>query len=208
MYLSNAMPHESTRRLPSVRRDEIRRRLRDHGQVKVGDLAKALAVSTMTIERDLAFLEREGDLIRIRGGATASTLVGDARDTTSCLVCGCRADERFVFRIHTGAGSTITACCPHCGLTLLAMEAAISGWYAITPDALTGRMVNVRDAVFVIGSVVAPCCSPSVLCLTDPGDADRFVTGFGGHTARLDEATTWVRDRMVGRVSRRCEWNG
>ncbi len=47
--------------------DEVRR----YGSVSVRDLADRLAVSEMTIRRDLAQLDAEGRLRRVRGGATS-----------------------------------------------------------------------------------------------------------------------------------------
>ncbi len=58
-------------------RDEIKQRhkdiiriLNETGKVYVSDLCDKFAVSDMTIRRDLAMLEREGQLSRFRGGAT------------------------------------------------------------------------------------------------------------------------------------------
>jgi DeoR family fructose operon transcriptional repressor len=49
----------------------IRSRLGSDGQVRIADLARELAVSEMTIRRDLDELEAEGVARRIRGGARA-----------------------------------------------------------------------------------------------------------------------------------------
>lgn len=52
-----------------TRRERILRLLRQDGQVRVADLAKALGVSQVTVRADLEALEREGKLRRLRGGA-------------------------------------------------------------------------------------------------------------------------------------------
>jgi len=54
---------------PSKRKNEILQTLHKHGKVKIDDLSQLLDVSSMTIRRDLDILEKEGELIRIHGGA-------------------------------------------------------------------------------------------------------------------------------------------
>lgn len=49
----------------------IRRHLDDHGQVRIADAATTLAVSEMTVRRDLQELEAQGLARRVRGGAVA-----------------------------------------------------------------------------------------------------------------------------------------
>jgi hypothetical protein len=114
-----------------------------------------------------------------------------------------RSLDRYAVRIHKAAGGATVACCPHCGLTLLA--GAASGWYAVTPDALTAQVVNIRDGAFVMGSIIAPCCYPSVLCFLSPDHARRFADAFGGSVARFEEALDWTRLQMLGHLSHGAE---
>ncbi len=55
--------------IPAERRKRILVRLRQHGSVRVSALSGELAVSDVTIRRDLAQLESEGILERTHGGA-------------------------------------------------------------------------------------------------------------------------------------------
>ncbi|ASS98007.1 MULTISPECIES: DeoR/GlpR family DNA-binding transcription regulator [Geobacillus] len=55
--------------LPKERREWIERQLMTQGKVDIEKLSQQLNVSTMTIRRDLAFLEREGKVVRTHGGA-------------------------------------------------------------------------------------------------------------------------------------------
>lgn len=69
-----ASPNRSTtaerpRRLSQTRHARILETLATQGEVSVMDIAATLAVSDMTVRRDLLELENEGKLIRIRGGA-------------------------------------------------------------------------------------------------------------------------------------------
>lgn len=57
---------------PARRRERVRREVVDHGFARIEDLAETLAVSIMTVHRDLDVLESEGWLTKIRGGATAN----------------------------------------------------------------------------------------------------------------------------------------
>jgi DeoR/GlpR family transcriptional regulator of sugar metabolism len=53
----------------SARFEEELAVLAEHGRLEVGDLARRLAVSDMTVRRDLEELERQGLLRRVHGGA-------------------------------------------------------------------------------------------------------------------------------------------
>ena len=55
--------------LASVRRERILESLRLAGAVSLGELAEMLAVSDMTVRRDLEALHRDGLIERVRGGA-------------------------------------------------------------------------------------------------------------------------------------------
>jgi DeoR/GlpR family transcriptional regulator of sugar metabolism len=57
--------------LPRQRQTYILGRVREDGGVRVGDLARELGVSDMTVRRDLEFLEKQGLLEKVHGGATA-----------------------------------------------------------------------------------------------------------------------------------------
>lgn len=53
----------------SERREQIIQRLRQQGSVQVNDLSVLFGVSTVTIRNDLAFLEKQGIVLRAYGGA-------------------------------------------------------------------------------------------------------------------------------------------
>lgn len=58
--------------VPEQRRTLILKTLEERGSVSVVDLAERLAVSMMTIRRDLMELEKEGVLRRVHGGAVSA----------------------------------------------------------------------------------------------------------------------------------------
>jgi DeoR family transcriptional regulator of aga operon len=63
--------HHAEERASVDRASDILRRVLEAGQASVEELAASLAVSTSTIRRDLAELEREGLLRRTHGGAAS-----------------------------------------------------------------------------------------------------------------------------------------
>ncbi|MGW1772803.1 DeoR family transcriptional regulator [Streptomyces sp. NPDC002104] len=68
----------ATRRTPGrglpreERRELIAGAVRARGRVQVGDLVRELGVSRMTIHRDLQHLDAQGQVRRIRSGATVT----------------------------------------------------------------------------------------------------------------------------------------
>ena len=71
------------RMLAYVRKASILESVRESGSVQVTDIASRLAVSEMTIRRDLVDLEREGLLKRLHGGAVAIQGVAMDQDEPS-----------------------------------------------------------------------------------------------------------------------------
>src|SRR3954465_9801462 len=63
--------HRSPTMLARQRQALILDRIRDEGAVRVADLARELAVSDMTVRRDLEVLDDRGLLEKVHGGATA-----------------------------------------------------------------------------------------------------------------------------------------
>ena len=55
--------------LPAERKEQIKEQLRARRSVNVSELAQSLQVTTETIRRDLAQLEKEGFLVKTHGGA-------------------------------------------------------------------------------------------------------------------------------------------
>jgi DeoR/GlpR family transcriptional regulator of sugar metabolism len=58
--------------ISAERRERLLERLERDGVIRLEESASALGVSTMTVRRDLESLEREGVVVRVRGGAVAT----------------------------------------------------------------------------------------------------------------------------------------
>lgn len=55
--------------MQEIRREKIKSLLKEQGSVTIADLVASLGVSEMTIHRDLDLLQRDGFLVKLRGGA-------------------------------------------------------------------------------------------------------------------------------------------
>jgi DeoR/GlpR family transcriptional regulator of sugar metabolism len=92
-----------------ARRSRISALVLEHGTVEIDDLAAQLAVSRMTVHRDLDQLERIGVLRKVRGGATAqpsARFESDVRYRQTRQVAEKEALSEAVFG-HLRAGSTV-----------------------------------------------------------------------------------------------------
>jgi len=67
---------------------------------------------------------------------------------------------------------------------------------ALTTDYLYGKMVNVRQASYLIESDIKPCCTPSVLSFASEEDTRRFQKGFGGMVMDYQQAILAVQEMM------------
>lgn len=84
------VPDSSDTRAPMIlqRRAQIAELVRQSGAVRVADLAERFKVSEVTIRNDLVQLEKQGQLVRDRGGALP---LDHAREITSLLAVEQRA---------------------------------------------------------------------------------------------------------------------
>lgn len=169
------------------------------GRVEIAELAETLNVSAMTIHRDLHVLEQGGHLQKVRGGAVPSAQAvpsvhkESAKET--CMACFAPVAARTQVALHLQDGSRRRACCPHCGLMVLARIPAQVTSFLVT-DFLNGLMVNGRSAIYLATPELAVCCTPSMLAFEDKSNAERFQAGFGDTLMALDEAIAFVRSSM------------
>jgi len=186
------------------RRRELVAWLEEQGNLSLPQIVKRFGVSKMTAHRDLVILESRQAIKRIHGGAIAAgresradaPMTNPVQTTPgACLVCRRPVGQHLLYSLTLTNGEQRHACCPHCGVSLhLALSDRVA--MALTTDFLTGRPHPVQQTVFVLGSVVVPCCLPSMLTFEDEAMARRFQTGFGGRLGRLEIALDYLRGAM------------
>lgn len=178
--------------------------LNEKGLLTLAEVVGRFAVSKMTAHRDLTLLENRQMLKRIHGGAVAVTkepvagaaTTGRARQLMEpCLICHRQVGQHLLYSLTPRDGDPLRYCCPHCGVSA---QLAASGQMvmALATDFLTGRPHPAQHSWFVLGSVVVPCCRPSMLTFEDEAMARRFQVGFGGEVGRLIDALAYLRREM------------
>jgi len=196
------------------RRKELLRWLNDQGSLSLAEMVDYFGVSKMTIHRDLEWLEKRQALKRIHGGAARLEQPGsqqhrqeemgfERRSETKCLICNRPASQQLLYTITMKDGHQKIACCPHCGISahLMLGDKVAS---ALTADFLSGRLHSAQHSYFVMGTVVAHCCKPSILTFDDKEMAIRFQKGFGGVLGRFDDALAFLKQDMSMHSSTGC----
>ena len=151
----------------------------------IEEIEAQFGISSATAYRDSKVLVEAGLALKTNGGIKLPPMSGKPGQAGKCDFCGAIVDERTMFIIQMEDGSRQRACCPHCGLLALQRQGAVS---ALASEFLYGRMINARQAAYLVESSVSPCCEPSVLCFASEDEARRFQLGFGGLLCTLDEA--------------------
>jgi hypothetical protein len=160
---------------PDERRKHILEKLRLSGSLSIKEIISDLRISTMTAHRDAEFLERDGLVRRIRGGlALPEKMIKSDR----CSMCRRPVPERTRFFFPADNGELMAACCPHCGLGMIGSGQSSSG--SLATDFLYGTTLSASSAIYLVGSRVRLCCSPSVISFESDEDARSFQVGFGG----------------------------
>lgn len=170
---------KQTKKLPAARREQILVWLQDEGILSIQELQSRFDVSHMTVHRDIDRMASQDLVKKVRGGVmriAERTTIPPTRKR--CSMCSSRVSTRTEVVIQKQDGAQMFACCPHCGIMLVADGSDIES--ALARDFIYGRMVNIFQATYVIGSKVRLCCVPSTLCFGSRSTAERFQRGFEG----------------------------
>lgn len=186
--------------LPINRHQKILDILNEDGIVHISQLSQEFDVSEMTIHRDLAQLETEGYLRKVRGGAVPvpAPLQKSGQSTVAaeaCFMCQMTPRSQTQMTLNLADGSAKRACCPHCGLHGLQMmgNQIVS---ALVTDFLRGNIINAQAAIYLVEPDITVCCTPTILAFQRKDDADRFQKGFGGHLMSMDETLNHLSHAM------------
>ncbi|MCB9422827.1 MAG: DeoR/GlpR transcriptional regulator [Ardenticatenaceae bacterium] len=186
--------------LPINRHQKILDILNEQGIVHIGQLSEEFNVSEMTIHRDLAQLETEGYLRKVRGGAVPIPTPPQSGSQTApnveaCFMCQTIPRSQTPMTLNLADGSAKRACCPHCGLHGLQMmgDQIVS---ALVTDFLHGTIINAQAAIYLVEPDITVCCTPTVLSFQKKDEALRFQKGFGGHLMSMDETLDHLSQAM------------
>lgn len=187
---------------PRQRHQELLAWLESEKTLSLTEITERFSISKMTAHRDLEFLEQRRLLKRMHGG-----VVGIHRDSPQsmsavtpasyfgCLICNRPASQNLLYSMTLSNGGQRQACCPHCGVAAhLSLGDSIV--MAMTADFLFGHPHPVQNSYFILGSMVAPCCTPSMLTFEREDMARRFQQGFGGEMGGFDAALDYLRLAM------------
>jgi len=173
------------------RQQSIFEQLQTRKSISVEEIERDFAVSIATVYRDINALMEAGLAMKTTGGVKLARPVEQPQPVENCFFCGGTIQNRSSFVIQMENGSQNRACCPHCGLLSLRKPGVQS---AFSNDFLYGRLVNARQAYFLVGCSVSMCCEPSVLCFATEEDAYNFQLGFGGEILDLPQALTRMQE--------------
>ncbi len=179
--------------LPTNRRQQIRDYLNEHGAVQISELSEKFTVSEMTIHRDLAQLEAEGHLRKVRGGAVPVT--PPLASAEACFMCQSTPRSQTQMTLHLTGGAAQRACCPHCGLSGLHIFGEQITAVFVT-DFLRGNTISAQAASYVINPDITICCKPSIIAFQKREDAVRFQRGFNGDVLNFTEAVQYSQQVM------------
>jgi Fe2+ or Zn2+ uptake regulation protein len=177
--------------------------LNEKGSLSLADIVTGFGVSKMTVHRDLDLLEKRQALKRIHGGAVAVSNLKEVvphpphpqQGQNSCSICHRSVGQHLLYSLTLVDGEQRHYCCPHCGVSAqLVSPDKIA--MALATDFLNERPHPAQQSWFVLGSVVIPCCRPSMLTFEDELMAKRFQRGFGGIIGRLADAIDYLRTEM------------
>lgn len=175
--------------------------LRNQGSVTIHDLQSQLGIPAATAYRDAKILIESGYATRQHGRLMLREEPEQSAGFGVCIMCNQRVDQRLAFSLQLTGGQQASACCSHCGLMFLRNNPHVKS--ALAADYLYGRMVNVRQAKFLVGSQIKLCCDPSILCFSNQDDAARFQAGFGGRVLDYEQASQEVGRQMMLRHEHR-----
>ncbi len=162
-------------------------------RISTEEIKEHFAISSATASRDIHALVLAGMAVKASHGVKLAPPTDTPFHEMKCSYCSGTLKERTIFIIQMEDGTQRNACCCHCGLMALERAGVQS---ALASDFLYGRMVNARQAAYILGSTVNLCCEPSVLCFANEDEARGFQTGYGGCLCTMPEAISQLKGLM------------
>ncbi len=106
-----------------------------------------------------------------------------------CAMCAnsLQDHEKTTMTLMTKKKKRLLACCAHCGL-LMAHKLKGDLVRAVTPDFKTGRLIDAKQAHYVVDNELVVCCFPSTITFTKRADAEAFQKVHKGVIMTFDQA--------------------
>lgn len=194
----------------SLRRDRILEALEKSGFVKVSDLCSNLNTSAVTIRKDLEYLESQGHLIRVHGGAKLISLPSAIKRTTTkelekkaiakAAASMVKDGDFIIINVGTTCYYVCEALKGKKNLTVVTNSVAIVNIFMNTPSItviLLGGILN-RDMEITVGE--------DVIEQLGKYTADKLFLGMDGVDAEMG-ATTYnhVEDTLMRQMMLRSK---
>ncbi|GAA2674630.1 MULTISPECIES: substrate-binding domain-containing protein [Actinoplanes] len=178
------------RLLQAQRHERLLGRVRDHGAIRVRELARDLGVSELTIRRDIAALAARNLVTRVHGGATLPAQPRPALRPRQAWTIGMVVPSLDFYWPPIVAGARAAAAA--LGVTI---QLRGSRYDPAEDRRQIGRLVDEQQ---VQGVLLAPCLSPA------PAEADRMIDWIGG--LPVPAVLVERQPRRWSPAARRIEW--
>lgn len=190
---------------PIERINRIKELVEDKHTIKISELSEILAVSEMTIHRDLKTLVDDGIILKTFGGISLVEHKAHKQNDILCIVCSRTIHSKLGYRIILSDNKVEMACCGHCGL-MREYQLGNEVIQSICQDFLRQTTLSSKLAWFVFDtSIDMGCCQPQVLTFERRDHADKFIKGFGGTITSFEKALHLIQEKM--NLSHSCHNN-
>ncbi len=187
--------------LPARRRERLLEILERDGVIQLESAADELAVSVMTVRRDIQELDTDGLVRRVRGGAVAPVLPRSFGDRVATRASAKRAVARKALSLVPADGSAAFDASTTSGalLTMLKPERLIVATNSIDNAAIARGRAGIRSVLIGgeleprTGSLVGPTAEQGARSLT----YDRFFTSASAVDAEIGTMEVSLEESAV-----------
>jgi len=126
-----------------------------------------------------------------------SMLKNKKKEHKRCRMCTTplKGHEKTWFTIMTTGKKRMVLCCGHCGLFTM-YKLKNKARRSVTPDFITGRLIDAANAFYVVGNDLVLCCFPSTISFESRKDAEKFQKEHGGEILTFQEAMANINKVM------------
>lgn len=182
--------------LPIERQQQILAWIEKEGTLRISEISERLAVSEMTIYRDIKPLVEQQKIMKTSNGIALTPPLQSS--TYACSYCYKESNTRHSVQIITIHQQVKHTCCAHCGL-LYYSEIEEEVAQILCKDFLYDTTLSAKLATFIIGADLnLNCCHPQVIAFQSYYQAEQFQKGFGGDIYQFHDAIETIKQKMNG----------